>query len=93
MAATVDIAVTAAPRALEDEASFVDGTRYTVSNDSERLILYRVSVAEPVAGALGHAVPPYRDIELVFSTPVSGEKTWVWCRDPPAHLVITETAE
>ena len=91
MAATVDVEVGAVPLALEDHASFVDGTAYTVSNDSGTLILWRISADAPEAGALGHAVPPYRDVEFRFVA--DPEKTWVWTRDPPAHLVVTEAAE
>ena len=90
MAASIDFAVTETPQALEDVVALVDGGCYTVSNDSDVIVLYRIAVDAPAFGARGHPLPPYRDIEVVNMS--AAEKSWVWTRDPPSTLVITETA-
>ena len=91
MADSIDIVVTETPQALEDSITFTDGAGYDISNDSDSMCFYRLSAAAPEPDAHGHPLPPYRDVEFVF---VAGaEKTWVWSRDPPATLVISELAE
>ena len=91
MAETVDVVVTAQPVALEDALPGVaDGARFSVANDSESLVFYRIATTAPAPDAKGHALPPYRaEFFIVASGP---EQTWVWCRDPPATLVVTEAA-
>ena len=89
MAETVDFGVTEIPRALEDTIAFTVGTKYIVSNASHVIVFYRLADAAPAADVRGHALRPYREEEFTF---VSAEKTWVWTRDPPAALVISERA-
>ena len=91
MPATVDLVVTEVPVALEDSLTLTAGLLYTVSNDSDVIVLYRIAVDVPDADARGHALRPYRDVELEYVA--GGEKTWVWTRDPPASLVITDNAQ
>ena len=89
-AETVDIEVTGTPQALEDLETFVDGEHYTLSNDSDNMIFYRLAADAPDADAAGHPLPPYRDYDFEFTA--GPEKTWVWARDPPARLVVTTAA-
>lgn len=91
MAETLDWAITAEPQAMEDLPSLVVGKSYSVSNDSAAIVFYRVAVAAPDGSARGHAIAPYRteDFEYVAA---SSEKTFFWTRDPPATLVVTESA-
>ena len=88
--ATQDIAVTDSPTALDDVASFVVGSTYILSNASAAIILYRVQAMAPAADAPGHAIPPFRG--LTFAYVAGPERTFVWTRDPPGNLVVTETA-
>ena len=91
MAGSVDVPVSAVPRALEDALpGAMEGERFTAANDSETVVFWRVAVAAPAPDANGHPLPPYRDISLVFSSGL--EKSWVWTRGDVAVLVITETA-
>ena len=87
---TQDFAVTAVPAALEDLITFTDGTSYEIANDSPSIVVYRVAASQPDADSAGHPIPPYRSAEFTFGT--GTEKTWMWTRDPPATLVITEIA-
>ena len=90
MAETVDFGVTEIPVALEDTIAFTVGNIYTVSNDSDVIVFYRLADAAPAADVRGHALRPYREEEFTFVS--TTEKTWVWTRDPPAALVISERA-
>ena len=64
MPATVDLVVTEVPVALEDSLTLTAGLLHTVSNDSDVIVLYRIAVDVPDADARGHALRPYRDVEL-----------------------------
>ena len=87
--ATLDLQVSEVPKALEDTLVLSVGMSYFVSNDSDVLVFYRVASAAPAASSRGHPLRPYRDLR--FSYEPGAEKTWVWTRDPPAALVITES--
>ena len=89
MAESIDIAVTAVPVALEDTIpGAMLGQRLTVSNDSRALVFWRVAAVAPDADAKGHPIPPYRSASVIFA--MGPEKSWLWTRDPPGVLVVTE---
>ena len=91
MAESVDVAVAASPVALEDAIlGAAPGDRFSVSNDSESLVLYRVGAAAPAPDAMGHGIPPYRSKCFAFAA--GAEKTWFWTRGRPAVLVVTKEA-
>ena len=91
MAESVDVPVSAVPVALEAAIpGAMVGARFTVSNDSESLVLYRVAAAEPALDASGHGLPPYRSESFIVAA--GAERSWFWTRGALATLVVTETA-
>ncbi len=88
--ATEAVTVTAQPVALEDSITFEDGEGYTLSNDSDEMMFWRLATAAPDPDDPGHPLRPYRDDHFDYAAGV--EKTWFWTRGGPGQLVITRGA-